>query len=183
MANETLARRYAQAIFDLAADAKRVAEVGRDLRTIWDAMAEEDTITRFFYAPVIDRAEKQKILLDAFSGKVEQIALHAILLLVRKRRERLFPEIVRQYASLEQIARGAEPLVIVSARRLPQAELDALVAKLSKTYNARFDVEQRVDPELLGGVRILMRDVAIDDTVAGKLEELGRTLLSSERHL
>jgi F-type H+-transporting ATPase subunit delta len=179
MAGETLARRYAQAVFDLASEGHKVAEVGRDLRVAWDAMQEEESVVRFFYAPVIDRAEKQKVLLDAFRGKVEEIALHTLLLLVRKRRERLLPELVRQYGILEQRARGVETIVVRSARRLPADELKSLVERLSKIYGKTFEVQQFVEPNLLGGVRIRLGDVAIDGTVSGKLDELRRTLLSS----
>lgn len=178
MANETLARRYAQAIFDLATDGGKVAEVGRDLRMASTAIAEDPAVNRFFGSPVVDRTEKQKILIDGFSGKVEELALHALLLLVRKRRERILGEIVTQYEALEQAARGAEPLTIVSARELPQNELAFMVSRLSKIYGKQFDVQQQVDPSLLGGVRIQMGDTAIDGTVAGKLDELSRALLA-----
>jgi F-type H+-transporting ATPase subunit delta len=177
MADEKLARRYAQAVFELAKEVGKIGEVGHDLGTAWNAMKAEESAVQFFYAPIIDRAEKQRVLLDAFSGKVQEIALHTLLLLVRKRRERLLPEIIRQYGMLEREARGAEPLVVTSARKLPADELNALVARLSRIYGKRFEVEERVDPRLLGGVRIRMGDVAIDGTVEGRLEDLIRPLL------
>ncbi|MBV8245279.1 MAG: ATP synthase F1 subunit delta [Candidatus Eremiobacteraeota bacterium] len=175
MANETLARRYATAVFGLAREHDAVEAVGEDLAAIDDAISSNDASQRFFLAPIIDRKEKEAVLTGAFS-RAHTVALHTVLLLVRKRRERLLHELVRQYFVLEREARGEEPLTIESARELPDSEVRALVAPLERAYGKRFEITQRVDPALIGGVRLLMGDRVIDGSVAGRLQELARTL-------
>jgi F-type H+-transporting ATPase subunit delta len=179
MANEKLARRYATAVFALAVDTQAVDRIGNDLTAIDRAIGEDDLTKSFFVAPIIDRKEKERVLLATFEGKVHDVALHTLLLLVRKRRESLLHELVAEYRKLEMQARGAEPLTVTSARELPPAELQSLVDHLQRAYQKKFDVTLRIDPSLIGGVRIMMGDRRIDGSVAGRLEELARTLFAS----
>jgi F-type H+-transporting ATPase subunit delta len=178
MANETLARRYATAVFALASEAGAVPRVGDDLANILRAI-DEDALTKgFFVAPIIDRKEKERVLLATFEGKVHDVALHTLLLLVRKRRESLLSALVGEYRKLELHARGEEPLTVTTAKELPHDELRTLVDRLERVYNKKFDVTVRIDPSLIGGVRIMMGDRLVDGTVAGRLEELSRTLFA-----
>ena len=178
MADETVARRYALAVFQLASEAGAVDGVGKDLHTIGSAIYDDESTKGFFLSPVIDRKEKARVLEAAFGGKSHEIALHTLLLLVRKRREALLREVVRQYAALEMEGRGAEPLELTSAKELTKDELRSLVDRLEKTYGKKFDVRQKVDPSLIGGVRIMMGDRRVDGSVEGRLEELTRTLFA-----
>ena len=178
MTNETVARRYALAIFQLAQERGAVETVGNDLRTITDGIYDDEATKGFFLSPVIDRKEKERVLTSAFEGRTHEVALHALLLLVRKRREALLREIARQYEALEMQARGAEPLTVTSAKQLSPEELRELVNRLERIYSKKFEVTQRVDPVLIGGLRIMMGDRRIDGSVEGRLEELTRTLFA-----
>jgi F-type H+-transporting ATPase subunit delta len=169
MAGETLARRYATAIFGLATEANAVDRVRTDLHAFVAALAADDAVRRFYVAPIVDREEKAGVIEQSFGGLSD-------MLLIRKRREGMIEEIVRQYDRLEREARGAQTLRVTTARSLSQAELDALVAKLSKAYGTPFDVTQTVEPDLIGGVRITMNDKRIDGTIAGRLDDLARML-------
>jgi F-type H+-transporting ATPase subunit delta len=175
MANETLARRYATAIFSLAKDAAAIAAIRNDLHLVKSVFDGDEGIRKFFRSPVVDRKEKAAIVERAFGG-LHEIALHSLLLLVRKRREMIFDEIVVQYDLLEERSRGASPLRIESARELDPGELRELVDKLARRFNTTFDVTQTVDPRLIGGVRITMGDKQIDGSVAGRLDDLARML-------
>ena len=175
MPNEALARRYATAIFQLATEAGDVSGISRDLHAFVATLAADADVNRFFRSPVVDRAEKSAVIVQAFDT-LHEVALHAVLLLIRKRRESLAPEIVAQFDILERQARGAQTLNVTSARPLSQPDLDALVAKLGAAFKTSFDVTQNVDPELIGGVRITMGDKRIDGTIAGRLDDLARML-------
>jgi F-type H+-transporting ATPase subunit delta len=175
MPNETLARRYATAVFQLAQEAGKVPGVQRDLHTFVETLAADETVRKFFRSPVVDRKEKAAVVADAFA-KLDPIALHTVLLLIRKRRENMAEEIVTQFDVLERQARGAEVLRVTSARPLAQGELDSLVKQLSAAYRTTFDVTQSVDPGLIGGVRITMGDRAVDGTIAGRLDDIARLL-------
>jgi F-type H+-transporting ATPase subunit delta len=175
MPNETLARRYATAVFQLAQDAGKASAIGRDLHAFIDMLDANDSVRRFFRSPVVDRAEKADVIGQALAS-FDPIAKHTLLLLVRKRRETLVDEMVHQFDLLDRAARGSQALDVVSARPLAQAELDAIVARLAKSYDTTFDVTHTVDPDLLGGVRITMGDRQADGTIAGRLDDIARIL-------
>lgn len=178
MVSEKLARRYATAAFSLAHDGGAVDRVGDDLATIAAAIASDAQTREFFLSPVVDRAQKENVLLEAFGGRTHDVALHLVLLLVRKHREPILGTLLEEYRKLQQRATGAEPLTIAAARRIDDRAFAALVDRLQRIYGKRFDATQTVDASLIGGIRILMGDRLIDGTIAGQLNALARTLFA-----
>jgi F-type H+-transporting ATPase subunit delta len=178
VANEKLARRYATAIFGLALERAVADQVGDDLARVRDVLDSDVAIHTFFVAPIVDREQKERALTAAFSGKIDDLTLHSLLLMVRKRRTTLFSEVVAEYRKLQLAARGEEPIVLTSAKPLSPDELATTVARLQTLYGKKFEVRQVVDPSVIGGVRILMGDRRVDGTVAGRLDTLARTLFA-----
>jgi F-type H+-transporting ATPase subunit delta len=177
--DEKLARRYAVAVFTLAREQDAVDEVGDGLATIASALDSDATAREFFVAPIVDRGAKERVLVQTFASQVHEVALHTVLLLVRKRRETLLGAVLGEYRKLQLAARGEEALTVTSARELTRDELRTFVERIESIYAKKFDVKQIVDRRMIGGVRILMGDRRIDGTVAGRLEALARTLFAS----
>jgi F-type H+-transporting ATPase subunit delta len=174
--NRTLARRYAVAIAALAREQNAVDQVTAGLNALATAIDGSVRVREFYESPVIDRPSKERMLLEIFDGKVHPIALHALLLLVRKRREVLLRAIVEEYISLERAARGVEMLTLESAHAIDRGEYARLVSRLEERYKRKFEITEVVDPELIGGLRIVMGDRRIDASVAGRLSALAREL-------
>ncbi len=176
MVNRTLARRYATAISSLAAEAGVADRVGADLKVAEQLLGGRDQLHDFFVSPVIGRPDKERLLRQAFGDSIHPVALHAVLLLVRKRREPLLGAIVEEYFALQRAARGAQTLELTSARSLDRGEYQTLIARLERLYGKTFEVTEVVDPAVIGGVRIQMGDRRIDATISGRLDSLAREL-------
>jgi F-type H+-transporting ATPase subunit delta len=174
--NRTLARRYAIAAISVASQRSAVKRVGADLAAVAEAIGRHGLVHDFFVAPIIERPEKERVLTQAFENRIDPVALHTLLLLVRKRREALLGAIVEEYLALERAARGAETMALESARALDAAEYRHLIERLERLYGKKFEVTQRVDADLIGGLRLLIGDRRIDATVAGRLDALARQL-------
>lgn len=176
MVNQTLARRYAVAVDMVARDHGISEKIASDLTAISQAIGDRGKIHEFFASPVVSRPDKERLLTLAFGQHVSPIALHTLLLLVRKRRETLLGALVAEYLALQRAARGAETLVLTSARPLDRSEYATLVGNLERVYGKKFEVTERIDPKLIGGVRIVMGDRRIDASIAGRLDSLAREL-------
>ncbi|HEY6326108.1 MAG TPA: ATP synthase F1 subunit delta [Candidatus Cybelea sp.] len=176
MVNQTLARRYAVAVSSLAGEQQAADRVGSELAAVAGAIGDNTQAREFFLSPVISKPDKERILTGTFEGKLHPIALHTLLLLVRKRREQLLPAIVVEYVALQRAARGAQTLTLTSARTLDRSEYAALVQRLEHIYGKKFDATEVVDPALIGGLRIMLGDRRIDATIAGRLDALARDL-------
>lgn len=179
MVNQTLARRYASAVYALAQEAGSVERTRSDLEAILSAINGNEEAARFYLAPIVDRPEKEQVLVASFEGRADELALHAVLLLVRKRREALLQPMIEEYRVLEMADRGVESLTITSARPLSSKELADIVSRLQRIYSRHFEPHLVVDPQLIGGMRIMMGDRRIDGTIAGSLDELARTLTTN----
>ncbi len=176
MVNQTLARRYAVAVASLASEAQVTDRVGEDLGTVAELIGGRGELHDFFVSPVISRPDKERVLANAFEAALHPIALHTLLLLVRKRREPLLNGIVSEYRALQRAARGAQILTLTSARTLDRADYGALIERLERLYAKKFEVTEVVDPQVIGGVRIMMGDRRIDATISGRLDSLAREL-------
>lgn len=176
MLNEVLARRYATAVWSLAFERNMTDRVGRDLTSIAETIGTAGALHDFFVAPIVERREKERALAEAFEGRVDAVSLHTLLLLVRRRRETLLWALVKAYEGLARQARNAERVIVQTARPLGFDEMRAIVERLEGATGKKLEVTERVDPSLIGGLRILLSDVRIDASIAGRLDALAREL-------
>ena len=178
MADLSLARRYAQALFDTARKDGTIERVETDLETIDALIRTQPNLLRILRSPVIARPQKKELVRRLFENQVSNLTLRFLNLLIDKRREAVLPEVNRLFRALSYEAENILPVTATVARRLTPEERAHLAEALGHRTGKSIDLAEEVDPELIGGVVLRLGDTIIDGSVAGQLRRLRQRLLA-----
>jgi F-type H+-transporting ATPase subunit delta len=174
------AARYAQAVFDLAKEAKALDAVEQDLIRFSAAWKESADLRAAARSPLID-PEVKAAALTAVAAKLEMSDLGRKLIgvVAQNRRAAELPAIAAAYRALVARERGARQVEIVSARPLGQGEKAAIVEALSAQLDAKVEAETTVDDSLIGGFVVRVGSRQFDASVKAKLDALRLALKSA----
>jgi F-type H+-transporting ATPase subunit delta len=174
------ATRYAQAVFELAKDAKALEAVEQDFAKFAAAWKESADLRDAARSPLIEPQEKANAL-TAVAAKlgVSDLGRKAIGVVALNRRAAELPAIAAAYRSLVARDRGARQVEIVSARPLAEAEKAAIVEALGKQLGAKVEAETSVDDSLIGGFVVRVGSRQFDASVKAKLDALRLALKSA----
>jgi len=98
-------------------------------------------------------------------------------LLVRKRRDDMIHAIHIEFAELRRQHEGVTKAIIESSMELGEDQKNAIVSKIHSATGRRVEPEFRVDPHLMGGVKVTYDNYVLDGTVRGSLNRLRETLI------
>ncbi len=174
------AARYAQAVFDLAKDAKALDAVEQDFVKFAAAWKESADLRAAARSPLIDPEEKARALTSvAAKIGVSDLGRKLIGVAAQNRRAAELPAIASAYRALVARERGARQVEIVSARPLADAEKSAIVEALGKSLGAKVEAETSVDDSLIGGFVVRVGSRQFDASIKSKLDALRLQLKSA----
>ncbi|MGH7492430.1 MAG: ATP synthase F1 subunit delta [bacterium] len=167
-----LAQRYAKALFTVALERKLLDKVRSELHDFVARLAGEKQLSEFMHSPEYSRAAKRKILEKGFQDRYSNIFFNFIALVAEKGRSTLYREIYLAFNELyDRHHRKARALAITPAP-MDKADLDALQSDLSKAMKLTFEIENRVDPNILGGLVLNIGGKILDASVRRQLDSL-----------
>ena len=119
-----------------------------------------------------DRDSKVALVERLVAGKVSGQSLAILRHLVRQPRGRRIKALVGEAAGIVADQTGFAIATVTTAKPIASAQLSRLQAGLSDTYGRQLKINQVIDPELIGGVRVQIGDDIIDGSVATRLNDL-----------
>jgi F-type H+-transporting ATPase subunit delta len=180
MANQVVARRYAQALFDLARDKGLIDQVDDELGMVVSIIDANPQLRTVLDDVLIPDEAKRNLVSKLFAGKVSDLVMNFLLMVIRKRRESQIPAMYRSFLELANEARGIVEVEVRSATQLPEETVRNLEAKLMKRLGKRIKFQTQVVPELLGGLVVRVGDELMDGSVKTRLQRMRERLIHSK---
>jgi F-type H+-transporting ATPase subunit delta len=171
-----IVRRYADALFRSAQKAGLIDAVESDLGLVSYVFESSADLWEAIKSPVVSSEKKHEILRDVLAGKVQQVTLDYLDLLVDKRREGVIPQTEGEYVALANEARGLIVADVTTAVDLDSETENRLKLKLGQVTGKQVRLNRTVDPDIKGGMIVKIGDRVIDGSIRGRLEELREKL-------
>ena len=167
-----VATTYGQAMYDLARDEGKSQTILAELSALDQSLKAAPEFLQLLSAPNIPKEERVQILDDSFRGKIEPYVLNFLKVLTEKGYMRHFSGCCQFYRQQYNKDNGIVPVVAYTAVPLSNELRRKLTAKLSTVTGKTIELDCRIDPETLGGVRLDFDGKQVDGTVRRRLEDI-----------
>ena len=170
----TLARPYAEALFKSisANDHASVAEQ-TDLLAL---LAADGGLRAFADNPRTTAEQVFGVITAAARAPLGDRLKNLLRVVIENGRLAALPEIAAQFKTLVNAQAGSSDATVYSAFAIPAADLSSVVAMLEKRFARKLNATVVVEPELIGGIRVVVGDEVLDTSVKARLEQMKSAL-------
>ncbi len=173
----TLARPYAKAAFEYAAEAGELSQWAEMLATL-AAVTREPVVRQLLESPNYTSDMQVKLLLDLTEGQLNRGVTNLVTALGQNRRLPLLPVIREQFDVMKANREKSIDVEVKTASPIDQLQQENLAEALSKRLDRSVKISVTLDKTLLGGALIRAGDTIIDGSIRGRLVKLAEALNS-----
>jgi len=171
----TIARPYAEAAFRLARDNDTLA-AWSDMLALLDRVIGDPQAHLVIDDPNVTPQALEAFILGIAGDRLDGAARNLVQVLIQNGRLELLPYICTLYEELRREHEGVLEVRIVTALPMSDDQVRELVTRLEAKHQRKVSAKVDTDPNLIGGVRLLIGDKVIDATVRGKLDAMAAAL-------
>lgn len=165
---------YAKAVFDLAKENDKVSMFKECFYAVSETL--EPSFMEIMSSPFINKEEKKKIV-DKVYHSLDEMFIHFLYVLIDHNRFDRIKTIEGEYESLVLQDMNVLRVKLISANELKKAQLQDFRKALSLKYPGKtIEIENKINPNLIGGVQIITDEKSMDASVKGTLDRIRESL-------
>lgn len=177
---ESVHKSYAVALFELANEAKQLELYQEETKAISNILKDNKDFLNLLTNQFINKDDKKQLLDNVFKNKVDVMVLNFLKLLVDKQRFNITLDVFKEFNSLANDYRGIKEGVLYTASLLDEAKVKAIEAKIAQKIGKKVELTMVKDETLIGGFKVVISDLVIDNSIKNKLESLKNDLVEEK---
>ena len=171
----TIARPYAEALFKTAgADLVGTAAWLDELA----AIASNVQLRQYACNPGVTSLQTFDVMTGVAKTALPEAAKNFLKAVIDNGRISVLSEIASQFRALKNAKSGSSDATVFSAFALEAATLADLLTTLEKRFDKKLNLKVELQPELIGGIRVVVGDEVLDTSVKARLEQMKAALIS-----
>lgn len=170
-----LARRYVQPLFEVAQEKNELEKVNADLKFLDAVFVEVPQVRSFLNDPSVARRVKHGAVENLFKD-ASPYTLNFMKVVIDKNRTLVFDVAYRMFKEYIDAARGVTIGTVESAVEIDEDLFANISSQVERRFNRKVDLERKVTPDILGGLRIQVGNTVLDSSVMGRLSRLRETI-------
>jgi len=167
----TAARRYAEAAFEVALRDDQLDRWRDDLAMATDVLGRPE-VAPIVHSPAVPLGQRQHLVSGLLDKRIQPGALRLVDLLMARGRVSILARVSEEFVRLLNAHRGVVMATATSAVPLTADETTAIQSRVESMAGSAVDLRTEVDPSLIGGITIQVRDQLLDASIRGRLERL-----------
>ena len=164
-----VSKEYGEALYELAKTEGLEDLLLEETRTAAAVFRENSAYLSLLSSPDLTKAERTTAVAQAFAG-AHRYLVNFLSLMVEQGYSRDLPDCFAEYLRLYREDHGIAVAKIVSARPLSDGEKTKLIAALERRYGVKVEPEYKVDPSLIGGMKVEISGTLLDGSVRRRLD-------------
>ena len=174
-----IASRYGLALFSIAEDRNEIQSLQLEIKELRKILYENQDFIVLLNNSFLSHEERGKIV-DKTLSAFDKDIVTLIKVLIDNNRVRYLLEVLDAFNSLCNHARGVEEGLVYSVNPLDEQTLKQLEKKISKLENVEVELTNRIDQNLIGGLKVVISGHIYDGSIKYKLEQMKFDLLKKE---
>ncbi|MDO5713514.1 MAG: F0F1 ATP synthase subunit delta [Tissierellia bacterium] len=167
-----VAEKYGQALFEVAEEQDKLNEYREESKEVHKIFEENELLLQILDHPEIRSDVKKNIVADIFEKGISEEMLHFLYITIDKKRTRYIQEILKEYEILYQEEKNIKQALLVTSVPATEEQLKALQGLLEKKTGGTIQVENQVDPSIIGGAVLEMDGKRMDHSISHELNQL-----------
>lgn len=172
---------YARALLELADEAHRLDVIVEQVKDLIGLMQGEPDLGRLLDSRMLTIEQRAGIVASIFKGQVDDLLHHFIQVVNAKDRLDMLPVILQAFLQLVDAKRGVIHVEAHVAAALDEAAAARVAQEIGRALGGQVVLSQRVEPSLIGGIKLRVGDRVIDGSVAARLRQIRRQLIETGR--